>query len=110
MMMDRNRLVVLVTIALGLFLLFVGAVLVDMSHAAAPSTESEEATIARANLGLVYGPAVAHAGMFFFVIGLIGAVVLLEELDIFVRLFLIILAFVSLLLILASSNTIFGVP
>ena len=46
--------------------------------------------------------------MFFFLLGLVAAAVFIEELDIFVRLFLLILAFVALLLVLANSPTIFG--
>jgi len=46
--------------------------------------------------------------MFFFVIGLVGAAVFVEDMDIFVRLFLLIVGFVALLLVLANSPTIFG--
>lgn len=97
-------------IAFGLFLLMVGAVLVDMSNAqvADPAAEPDDQRVARENLGLVWGPALAHVGMFFFVIGLIGAAVFTEEMDTFVRLFLLVLAFVALLLVLANSPTIFG--
>lgn len=110
MMMDRKKLLVGIAIAFGLFLLFVGSVLVDMSNAAVvdPGAEPDDQRVARENLGLVWGPAVAHAGMFFFIVGLIGAAVFIEEMDAFVRLFLLILAFVALLLVLASSPTIFG--
>jgi len=107
MMMDRRRLVGL-AIVLGLFFLMVGALLVDASHAKYDTTEPAEATRARQNLGVVWGPAVAHVGMFLFVIGLISAAVFFEELDIFVRLFLVILSFLAVLLILAGSTTIFG--
>ena len=109
MMMDRRRLVGAV-IVIGLFLLFVGAILVDLSHARPVPGETTEAADARANLGLVWGPFVAHAGMFFLVIGLLAAAVFMEDVDVFVRLFLVILAFLAVLLILASSSTIFGVP
>ena len=108
MMMDRKKTLVVFAIALGLFLLFVGAVLVDMSNAIPPPGETADQAIARENLGRVWGPAVAHAGMFFFVAGLLAAALLMEEIDIFVRLFLLILAFVALLLVLANSPTIFG--
>jgi len=94
-------------IAFGLFLLMVGAILADMSNAQVLN-ETPEAIAARENLGLVWGPALAHAGMFFFVLGLVAAAVFIEEMDIFVRLFLLILAFVALLLVLANSPTIFG--
>lgn len=107
MMMDRRRLLVSASIVFGLFLLFVGAILVNLSNAA-HGTETPDQMIARQNLGLVWGPAVAHIGMFFFIVGLVGAAVFLEEMDIFVRLFLLIVAFVALLLVLANSPTIFG--
>jgi len=48
--------------------------------------------------------------MFFLVFGLLAAAVFMEDIDVFARLFLIILGFLALLLILASSTTIFGVP
>jgi hypothetical protein len=103
MMMDRKRLLVIGSIVFGLFLLFVGAAIVDSSHLTA-----DVGTPAGNDRATVWGPLVAHAGMFFFVIGLIGAAVLLEDVDIFVRLFLLIVAFVALLLVLANSPTIFG--
>jgi len=107
MMMDRRRMMIGLVIAFGLFLLMVGAILADMSNAQVLN-ETPEAIAARENLGLVWGPALAHAGMFFFVLGLVAAAVFIEEMDIFVRLFLLILAFVALLLVLANSPTIFG--
>lgn len=107
MMMDRRRTMLALAIAFGLFLLMVGAILADMSNAQVLN-ETPEAAAARENLGLVWGPALAHAGMFFFVLGLVAAAVFIEEMDIFVRLFLLILAFVALLLVLANSPTIFG--
>ena len=108
MMMDRKKTMIAAAIVIGLFLLFVGAVLVDMSNAAPRPGETTEQTLAREDLGSVWGPAVAHAGMFFFVIGLVGAAVFVEDMDIFVRLFLLIVGFVALLLVLANSPTIFG--
>lgn len=109
MMMDRRRLVG-AALLLGLFFLFLGAFFVDLSHATGNPGESPEAAIARENLGSVTGPALAHFGMFLLLVGLIAAAVFIEEMDVFVRLFLVILTFVALLLVLASSSTIFGVP
>jgi len=103
MMMDRKRMLVIGSIVFGLFLLFLGAAIVDSSHLTADL--NTPAGNDRAN---VWGPVVAHAGIFFFVVGLVGAAILLEDLDIFVRLFLLIVAFVALLLVLANSPTIFG--
>jgi len=96
-------------IALGLLFLMVGAILVDLSHTVlAGNPPPQDQVIANENLGLVWGPAVAHFGIFLFVLGLFAAAVYVEDLDIFVRLFLLIVAFVALLLVLANSPTIFG--
>lgn len=108
MMMDRRRLVG-AALLLGLFFLFLGAFLTDLSNTSVQN-ESPEAENARLNLGLVWGPALAHFGMFLFVVGLIAAAVFIEEMDVFVRLFLVILAFVALLLVLTGSSSVFGVP
>ncbi len=105
--MDRNRLVVLAAIGLGLFFLMAGAILSDMSNSRV-NGETTDQQFARENLGLVWGPAIAHVGMFFFVGGLFLAAIVLEEMDPFVRLFLLILGFVALLLVLANSPTLFG--
>ena len=109
MFMDRRRLVGLMII-LGLFLLLAGAMLTDLSRTRVAGTEPPEAIAARENLGLVWGPLAGHWGMFFLVFGLLAAAVFMEDIDVFARLFLIILGFLALLLILASSTTIFGVP
>jgi len=106
--MDRYRLVVIAAIGLGLLFLMAGAVLADMSNAVPGANDTQETQIARENLGRVWGPAVAHIGMFFFVSGLFLAALFLEDVDPFVRLFLLILGFVALLLVLANSPTIFG--
>jgi len=117
MMMDRKRMIVAGGIVFGLFLLFVGAILVNMSNAAhlppcvggaTTGCETQDQAIARENLGLVLGPIFAHIGMFFFIIGLIAAALMLEDLDVFVRLFLLIVAFVAVLMVLANSPTLFG--
>jgi len=107
MMMDRKKIMIAAVIALGLLFLMVGAILVDMSKMVVIN-ETQEAAAARANLGTVWGPAVAHFGIFLFVLGLFAAAVYAEDLDVFVRLFLLIVAFVALLLVLANSPTIFG--
>jgi hypothetical protein len=109
MRMDRRR-IVGILIFLGLLLLFVGAVLTDSSKLAPVPGEPVADLNGRADRGAVWGPAFAHAGMFLFVVGLLGAAVYFEDLDVFARLFLMILAFISVLLILAGSTTIFGVP
>lgn len=97
-------------IVLGLLLIAVGAVLVDMSNAnvADPGNEPADQRVARENLGLVWGPAVAHLGAFLFVGGLFLAAFFVDFADPFVRLFLIILGVLALVLVLANSPTLFG--
>src|SRR5205814_1229891 len=105
MFMDRRRLVGLMII-LGLFLLLVGAMLTDLSRTRVAGTEPPEAIAARENLGLVWGPLAGHWGMFFLVFGLLAAAVFMEDIDVFARLFLIILGvggfFVTLALFLGA--------
>ena len=107
MMMDRKKMVIALAIGLGIFFLAIGAIIVDWSHNVG-FNETPEQTLARNNLGNAWGPAIGHFGMFLFVGGLIGAAIMMDEGDPFVRLFLLVLAFVALLLILARSPTIFG--
>lgn len=108
MMMDRRKVMVAAVIALGLLFLMIGAILVDVSRTAPRPGEPADAALARADLANVWGPLVAHFGIFLFVLGLFAAAVYVEDLDVFVRLFLLIVAFVALLLVLANSPTIFG--
>jgi len=108
MMMDRKRMGIGFLLIGGLLLLAAGAMLVDASHSEFASQPTPEQQAAQDNLGLVWGPAIAHFGMFLLVAGLLGAAILLEDVDVFVRLFLLILSFVALLLVLASSPTLFG--
>lgn len=107
MMMDRRKMLVIAAIGIGLLFLMVGAILVDASNQTILD-ETPEAAAARENLRTAWGPAVAHFGMFLFVAGLVAAALLLEEMDIIVRLFMLVLAFVALLLVLANSPTLFG--
>src|SRR2546425_10182994 len=107
MMMDRRKVMIAAVIALGLLFLMIGAILVDVSKMVVIN-ETQEAAAARANLGTVWGPAGAHFGIFLLVLGSFAAAVYVEDLDVFVRLFLLIVAFVALLLFLANSPTIFG--
>src|SRR2546430_50038 len=95
-------------IALVLVFRMNGAILNDVSRTAQSPGEPADAALARADLANVWGPLVAHFGIFLFVLGLFAAAVYAEDLDVFVRLFLLIVAFVALLLVLANSPTIFG--
>lgn len=99
MMRDRNRMLVAFLVALGLLLLMAGAIVTNYSYvSAAPNPD----------LRTVWGPSIMDVGIFLFVLGLIAGAMLLEDVDPFVRLFMLILAFVAILLILAKSPTIFG--
>lgn len=109
MMMDRSKLIVGGFIVLGLLLLAAGAIATDLGRQQLINATAEQIA-GQTNLRVAYGPAIAHFGMFLLVVGLLGAVVFLQELDVFARLFLLLLAFVALLLILANSSTIFGPP
>jgi len=109
MMMDRKKMLVAAMIAAGLLFLMIGAILVDVSRTVlAGNPPPADQVISYENLGRVWGPAVAHFGIFLFVLGLVAAALMLEDIDVFVRLFLLIVAFVALLLVLAGSTTIFG--
>ncbi len=101
-----NRWIVVGALGLGLFLLFIGAAFINAGHTAYVSPTPEQA-VNNVNLMLVWGPTFMAFGLFLLVGGLLYAVAVLEELDVFVRLFLMILAFVAVLLILASPATFF---
>ncbi len=96
--MSRSQLVVVLGVGLGLFLLMIGGVLINLGNN--PSG-------ANASLVATWGPIAMDFGLFLLVGGLLLGAVVLQELDVFVRLFLLILAFVALLLILASPTTFF---
>ena len=105
-MVSRTRLIVLGLIGLGLFLLFLGAAFSNAGHTQYVN-QTEAQTVNNFNLMTVWGPTFMAFGLFLLVGGLLFAVAALEDLDIFVRLFLMILAFVAVLLILASPATFF---
>ena len=105
-MVSRTRLIVLIAVGLGLFLLFLGAAFNNAGHTDYQNI-TEAQRVNNTNLMLVWGPTFMAFGLFLLVGGLLFAVVALEDLDIFVRLFLMILAFVAVLLILASPATFF---
>lgn len=106
MMLDPRRLGIL-AIVIGLLFIMIGALFGDMSQNIPPN-ESAEAATHRANLGRAWSPGFAHFGAFVFVSGLLLTAMFVESVDIFVRLFLLILAFLALLLVLANSPTLFG--
>ncbi len=108
-MVSRSRLIVLGMVGLGLFLLFIGAAFMNAGHTSYPNPPgpTPEQTANNLNLVQVWGPTFMAFGLFLLVGGLLFAVAALEDLDVFVRLFLMILAFVAVLLILASPATFF---
>ncbi len=106
-MMSRNRMLIVGAIGLGLLLLMAGGILFNMG-AARVVNDTPDQVVSRYNLQNVWAPTLWAIGMFFFIGGLVLAAIALEELDPFVRLFLLILAFVALLLVLAKPSTIFG--
>jgi len=108
MMGNRNRLIVVTAVALGLFLLMAGAILYNLGNQTYATTPSADQIAANTNLRTVWAPIVMDLGMFFFVGGLVLAAIIIEELDPFVRIFLLVLAFVALLLILANPSNIFA--
>ena len=85
-------------VGFGLFLLAVGGVVINLGHNPTGPNDS---------LVTTWGPTVMDFGLFLLVGGLILGAILLENLDVFIRLFLLILAFVALLMILASPTTFF---
>ncbi len=89
---------VLGAVGLGLLLLAVGGVVINLGHN--PSGTNPD-------LYTTWGPSVMDFGLFLLVAGLILGAIVLENLDVFIRLFLLILAFVALLMILASPATFF---
>lgn len=84
---------VVAAVGLGLLLLAVGMIIVNLGNN--PSGTN-------ASLVTTWGPIVMDIGMFLFVGGLVLAAVAIENLDVFIRLFLMLLAFVALLLIIAN--------
>ncbi len=105
-MVSRNRLIAVALVFLGLVFLVVGAGTINAGHTTIVNPTADQ-TANNLNLVTVWGPTFFDIGLFLLVAGLLFAVVALEDLDVFVRLFLMILAFVAVLLILASPATFF---
>ncbi len=80
-------------VGLGLLLIAAGGIVMNVG--ANPSGTN-------ASMVTTYGPVVIDVGLFLFIGGIVLAALVLENLDVFVRLFLMILAFVALLMILAN--------
>jgi hypothetical protein len=100
-MVSRNRLIVMGLIFFGLLFLMIGGAVINAGHATTSNPTGNSDLVA------IWGPTMMDIGLFFLVSGLLFAVAALEDLDVFVRLFLMVLAFVAVLLILASPTTFF---
>src|SRR5207245_9366077 len=85
MMMDRKKIMIAAVIALGLLFLMVGAMLVDLSKTVLPSTATPDQVIAQENLGRVWGPLIAHFGIFLVLLRLLDAAVYAAEFVTFLR-------------------------
>jgi hypothetical protein len=86
-------------VGLGLLVIALGGVMINLgSNPTGPNPSLVQS----------YGPVAIDIGLFLFIGGLLLAALALENLDVFVRLFLMILAFVALLMILASPFTYFA--
>lgn len=103
---DRSKMMALFAIGLGLLMIAGGAMVMDLGNMQY-ANQTNEQTTNNENLQQVWGPLITHAGMFFFVGGLFIGAFFWETADPFVRLFMLILGFVALLLVLASTATIF---
>lgn len=90
---SRMQTVLVALVGLGLLLIAVGGIIINVGNN--PSGQNGSMTT-------TYGPVVIDIGLFLFIGGLVLAALALESLDVFVRLFLMILAFVVLLMILAN--------
>ena len=104
---NLQKMIAVLGIVLGLLLMAAGAIMADLSQAEVPGETPDQQTL-RLNWATAYGPAIAHFGMFLFVGGLIWAALFVELADPFLRLFMLILAFLALLLVLANSTALFG--
>ncbi|HII41108.1 MAG TPA: hypothetical protein HA326_07845 [Thermoplasmata archaeon] len=96
--MSRTQLVVVAAVGLGLLLLAIGTVVVNLGM---------NPTGSNAALVSTWGPIVMDFGLWLLVGGIILAAVTMENLDVFVRLFLMILAFVALLMVVANPKGFF---
>lgn len=90
--------IVTALVGFGLLLIAAGGVIINLGNNPSGTNPSLVAT---------WGPVVIDFGLFLFIGGLLLTAVVMENLDVFVRLFLLVLSFVVLLLILTSPFTYF---
>ncbi len=90
---SRLQMVLVALVGLGLLLIAAGGIIINVGSV----TGSQNV-----NMQQSYGPVVIDIGLFLFIGGIVLAALALESMDVFVRLFLMVLAFVALLMILAN--------
>ena len=98
---SRTQWLVLGAVGLGLLLIAVGGVVINLGHNPDGLNPS---------LVTTWGPSVIDFGLLLLIGGHLQGAVALENLDVFIRLFLLILAFVVLLMILAGPFSYFVAP
>ena len=85
-MVSRTRLIVVVGVGLGLFLLFLGAAIINAGHTVIVNPTAEQ-TANNTNLVTVWGPTILSLGLFFLVGGLLFGVTALGVLILLFGLF-----------------------
>lgn len=95
---SRMQWLMIALVGLGLLLLAVGGLMINLGMNPSGPNPS---------LVTTWGPSVIDFGLFLFIGGLVLSALGMENLDVFIRLFLLILAFIALLMILASPFTYF---
>ncbi len=96
--MSRLQLIVAAAVGFGLLLLAAGAITVNLGMRPGGTN---------ADLVTTYGPVIMDLGLWLLVGGIVLAAVAMENVDVFIRLFLMVLAFVALLLVIAAPKTFF---
>ncbi len=90
---SRLQMVLVALVGLGLLLIAAGGIIINVGSVTGSTN---------VNMQMSYGPVVIDIGLFLFIGGIVLAALALESMDVFVRLFLMVLAFVALLMILAN--------
>lgn len=96
---SRMQWLLVALVGIGLLLLAIGGAMINLGNNPSALNPSMVQS---------YGPLVIDFGLFLFIGGLLLGAMVLDNLDVFIRLFLLILAFVALLMILASPFTYFA--
>lgn len=96
---SRLQMLLVGLVGLGLLVIAIGGAMINLGNNPSGPNPS---------MAQSYGPLVIDFGLFLFIGGLLLAALAMENMDVFIRLFLLILAFVALLMILASPFTYFA--